>query len=190
MNWEFKTADELLRLCGFKYMSISDVMLERELQLGETTREAIMEEVDRCLRVMNVAVDRAISDPSPSMGGFLGGEAMRLRNLDDDKSVCGPVIHNAIINGVDSHFQALQGDASILKDVDGTFNLVVANINRNILLADMPQFHKKMASGAYLILSGFYTTDCQILIEKAHEFGFKLLSQTEDHGWACLTFLN
>jgi ribosomal protein L11 methyltransferase len=109
---------------------------------------------------------------------------------DIDEWSVNNAIHNAIINGVDSHFQALQGDASILKDVDGTFNLVVANINRNILLADMPQFHKKMASGAYLILSGFYTTDCQILIEKAHEFGFKLLSQTEDHGWACLTFLN
>ena len=87
MKWEFKTADELLRLCGFKYMDISDVMLAREVQLGETTRKAVMDEVDRCLRVMNVAVDRAISDPSPSMGGFLGGEAQRVRNLEGSKSI-------------------------------------------------------------------------------------------------------
>ena len=100
MKWEFKTADELLRLCAFKYMNISEVMLAREMQLGETSRSAIMEEVDRCLRVMNVAVDKAISDPTPSMGGFLGGEAQRLRNLDSDKAVCGPVIHNAIINAL------------------------------------------------------------------------------------------
>ncbi len=100
MKWEFKTADELLRLCGFKYMNIAEVMLAREMQLGETTRSAIMEEVDRCLRVMNVAVDRAVSDPTPSMGGFLGGEAQNLRNLDPSKSILGPVIHNAIINAL------------------------------------------------------------------------------------------
>ncbi len=100
MKWEFKTADELLRLCGFKYMDISDVMLAREVQLGETTRKAVMDEVDRCLRVMNVAVDRAISDPSPSMGGFLGGEAQRVKKLSSTKSICGPVIHNAIINAL------------------------------------------------------------------------------------------
>jgi L-serine dehydratase len=100
MNWDFKTADELLRLCGFRYMSISEVMLEREMQLDETSKEAILEEVDRCLRVMNVAVDRAISDPSPSMGGFLGGEAQSLNNLDSSKVITGPVIHDAIINAL------------------------------------------------------------------------------------------
>ncbi|MBR7088281.1 MAG: L-serine ammonia-lyase, iron-sulfur-dependent, subunit alpha, partial [Mogibacterium sp.] len=46
------------------------------------------------------AVDRAISDPSPSMGGFLGGEAQRVRNLEGSNSICGPVNHNAIINAL------------------------------------------------------------------------------------------
>ena len=45
--------------------------------------------------------------------------------------------HNAVINQVDDRFTSLQGDASILNKVEGNFNLVLANINRNILLADM-----------------------------------------------------
>ena len=96
--------------------------------------------------------------------------------------------HNAVINHVDDRFTSLLGDASILNKVEGTFNLVLANINRNILLADMPAFREKMAPGATLILSGFYTADSPMLIEKAATLGLTLIKQEEDHDWACLVF--
>ena len=97
--------------------------------------------------------------------------------------------HNAVINQVDDRFTSLQGDASILLNkVEGMFDLVMANINRNILLADMETFRKKMADGAKLILSGFYTEDCQMLIDKAQTLGLKLTKQKEDQNWACLVF--
>ena len=98
--------------------------------------------------------------------------------------------HNAVINRVDDRFTSLQGDVSILKEVEGTFDLVMANINRNILLADLPMMYGKMAPGARLILSGFYTTDCHMLIEKAQSLGMTLKDQDEDHDWACLVFKN
>ena len=96
--------------------------------------------------------------------------------------------HNAVINQVDDRFTSLLGDASILNKVEGNFNLVLANINRNILLADMESFRGKMAPGASLILSGFYTEDCVMLIEKAKTLGLKLTKQKEDQNWACLVF--
>lgn len=96
--------------------------------------------------------------------------------------------HNAVINQVDDRFTSLQGDASILNKVEGRFDLVMANINRNILLADMETFRKKMADGAKLILSGFYSEDCQMLIDKAQTLGLKLTKQKEDQNWACLVF--
>ena len=96
--------------------------------------------------------------------------------------------HNAVINLVDNRFTSLLGDASILNKVEGSFDLVMANINRNILLNDMSQFVSKMNNGATLILSGFYTDDCQILIEKAHTLGLTLQQQKEDQQWACLVF--
>ena len=96
--------------------------------------------------------------------------------------------HNAVINHVDDRFQSLLGDASILNKVERSFDVVLANINRNILLADLPSFREKMAPGAQLILSGFYTADCTLLIEKAASLGLRLLSQKEDQDWACLVF--
>ena len=97
--------------------------------------------------------------------------------------------HNAVINRVDDRFTSLLGDATVLNKVEGTFNLVLANINRNILLADMPAFKQKMAPGATLILSGFYTADCPMLIDKAATLGLTFQKQKEDHDWACLVFL-
>ena len=100
MNWDFRNAKELLALCSANNMPISEVMIAREMQLGEVRREAIMEQVDDTLRVMNVSVDRAISDPVQSMGGFLGGEAQKLAGLAPEQAVCGPTIHKAIINAL------------------------------------------------------------------------------------------
>ena len=96
--------------------------------------------------------------------------------------------HNAVINQVDDHFQSLLGDASILNKVDGTFDLVLANINRNILLSDLPAFREKMSDRALLILSGFYTSDTTMLISKAETLGLTLQKQREDQDWACLVF--
>jgi len=96
--------------------------------------------------------------------------------------------HNAVINRVDDRFLSLLGDATILNKVEGTFDIVLANINRNILLADLPLFREKMAPGGRLILSGFYTADSQMLMEKAASLGLRLLSQKKDNDWACLVF--
>ncbi len=100
MNWDFRNAEELLKLCKENDMPVSEVMIMREMQLGEVRRESIIEQIDSCLRVMNTSVDRAISDPVKSMGGLIGGEASRVNQLDESKAVCGPVIHKAIINAL------------------------------------------------------------------------------------------
>ena len=98
--------------------------------------------------------------------------------------------HNAVINRVDDRFTSLLGDASILDKVEGTFDVVMANINRNILLADMPAFVAKMAPGATLLLSGFYAEDVPLLVAKAEELGLSLKSRHEDQKWASLRFAN
>jgi len=94
--------------------------------------------------------------------------------------------HNAIINYVDDKFTSFLGDASIIDSIEGLFDLVMANINRNILLNDMPQFISKMHPGSLLILSGFYSNDCKILTEKASELGLELISKITDKDWACI----
>lgn len=96
--------------------------------------------------------------------------------------------HNAVINRVDDRFTSLLGDASVIDTIEGEFDLVLANINRNILLADMPSFVSKMHTGSKLILSGFYTADSPLLIQKATDLGLTFVSQNQDQDWACLVF--
>ena len=98
--------------------------------------------------------------------------------------------HNAVINGVDDRFTPLLGDATVLDDVEGLYDVVVANINRNILLHDMPQYFRKMAPGARLVLSGFYTADVPLLCNRAAELGLKKIAERQENGWACLVFSN
>ena len=50
----------------------------------------------------------------------------------------------------------------------------------------MPAFRQKMATGAKLILSGFYTEDIPLLTEKAATLGLSITAQREAHGWACI----
>ena len=121
--------------------------------------------------------------------GILGIVAMKLGarecvGYDIDEWSVENTRHNAVINHVD--ITPLLGDASILNNVEGTFDIVMANINRNILLADMPMFRQKMAPTARLILSGFYTADIPILTDTAAKLGLRLTNQQASDGWACI----
>ena len=93
--------------------------------------------------------------------------------------------HNAVINHVDDRMEALCGDASVLSSFAADFDVVMANINRNILLQDMEHFVSVMAPGATLILSGFYQSDCKLLEEKALSLGLHPVAVTTDGDWAC-----
>ena len=94
-------------------------------------------------------------------------------------------IHNAELNGV-GNMKVMLGDASVLKSVEGKFDVVLANINRNILLADMPAFVSVMADNSLLILSGFYASDVDLLIEKASSLGLSKIDSKSDSEWTCL----
>ena len=96
--------------------------------------------------------------------------------------------HNAALNAVDSGFKVLLGDVSILNNVEGLFDIILANINRNILLADMPAMNAKLAPGGRLALSGFLAGDVPLLLEKAEGLGLIPVSQREEAGWICLEF--
>lgn len=124
--------------------------------------------------------------------GILGIVASRLGadtvlGYDIDEWSADNAQHNATLNGV-TNLRVLLGDASVLSDVDERFDLVIANINRNILLADMPAFRAHMAEGGSLILSGFYEADVPMLEKAAAEQGLQLCDVTTDEDWACALF--
>ena len=81
MSYDFTNAKKLLALCSEHNMKISEVMLERELELSGMSRSALFEMVDRCLRVMESSTNRSLDEePVKSMGGLIGGESRQMRN--------------------------------------------------------------------------------------------------------------
>lgn len=122
--------------------------------------------------------------------GILGIAASKLGasevvGYDIDEWSSENAIHNAELNGV-GNMKVMLGDASVLKSVEGKFDVVFANINRNILLADMPAFVSVMADDSLLILSGFYASDVDLLIEKASSLGLSKIDSKSDSEWTCL----
>ncbi len=93
---------------------------------------------------------------------------------------------NIALNHVDG-IEIYQGDASSLAN-KGSFDVVIANINRNILLADMRYYVTHMKTGATLLISGFYTKDIPILQAEAQRLGLHPDSQREKNHWAALIF--
>lgn len=122
--------------------------------------------------------------------GILGIAASKLGasevvGYDIDEWSSENAIHNAGLNGV-GNMKVMLGDASVLKSVEGKFDVVLANINRNILLADMPAFVSVMADESLLILSGFYASDVDLLIEKASSLGLSKIDSKSVSEWTCL----
>ena len=97
--------------------------------------------------------------------------------------------HNAQLNGVDN-LEVYFGNASVINHISGVFDVVLANINRNILLEDMKSFRGVLNEGGYMILSGFYEEDIPVLLEKAKEFGLYESGRRTDNNWACLVLKN
>ena len=95
--------------------------------------------------------------------------------------------HNAVINGVGDSYDARLGDANIL-DSSMSFDIILANINRNILIADMPIWRPLMKKGGKLIVSGFYAEDVNKLTAKAEELALALESHHNEGEWHCLVF--
>ena len=97
--------------------------------------------------------------------------------------------HNAQLNGV-YNLEVYFGNASVINHISGVFDVVLANINRNILLEDMKSFRGVLNEGGYMILSGFYEEDIPVLLEKAKEFGLYESGRRTDNNWACLVLKN
>lgn len=96
--------------------------------------------------------------------------------------------HNAKINGVDN-FNDYHGDSTVLNHVSGVFDVVAANINRNILLKDMHSFKDVMQHGGILILSGFYQEDIPTILDKASEFNLHEQQRYIDDNWSCIVLI-
>lgn len=168
-------------------LDIIEIGIEAKLAFGtgnhETTRMIISQ-----LLQMPIKTKRVLDCGTGT--GILGLTASKLGakevvGYDIDEWSVENAKHNALLNGVDN-MEVLFGNSSVLNHISGVFDVVMANINRNILLDDMRLFRSVMNTDATLILSGFYEEDVPVLLEKANELGLHETARHTDNNWTCL----
>lgn len=94
---DFKNARELKALCDENQWKISDVMKQRECDLGETTIDQIHHRMKRALDIMKESATTPIKSPGKSIGGLIGGEAKKLNvHHNKGKNICGTVLGRGI----------------------------------------------------------------------------------------------
>jgi ribosomal protein L11 methyltransferase len=81
-----------------------------------------------------------------------------------------------------------EGEASMLKEA--AYDVIIANINRNILLADMAVYARSLKPEGAIYLSGFYTEDIPQIREAAEKNGLNFVSALERNSWVALKFVN
>jgi len=85
-----------------------------------------------------------------------------------------------------SFIRVLEGIAEHIPESD--YDVIIANINRNILLEDMGAYANALKSGGILLLSGFYESDIEDISQKCDDLGFSFLEKRLRNQWASLKF--
>lgn len=91
-------------------------------------------------------------------------------------------MENIAVNGVGEQITPILGDASAIEG--HSYDIILANINRNILLADMPRYAAVLLPGGELLMSGFLERDAQAVSDRAREFGLETVSTLGKDGWS------
>ena len=127
-------------------------------------------------RVLDMGCGTAVLGILAKMRG-----ASYVEGVDIDEWAFNNARENAASNGVEITLKL--GDATSLQ---GNFDIVIANINRNILLADMERYAAVLNPGGTLLLSGFYENDEGALIAKANTLGLTFKDKKNRDGWSSL----
>ncbi len=166
-----------------------EILINPQMAFGtghhETTSSIISELLDADLKdksVLDMGCGTSILAILASMRG-----ANPVTAIDIDDWCVNNSKDNIILNQINNITVEL-GDASLLKGRK-PFDVIIANINRNILLADMPQYAACMHADSELYMSGFYVQDIPVIREKAENLGMKFIHYREKNNWAAVKFI-
>ena len=112
--------------------------------------------------------------------------AAHVYGIDIDAVAAVSAFDNARINRVSKRVETYCGDASLLQM--GKYDILLANINRNILIQDIPTYSRSLRKDGLLFVSGFYTEDLPMIRGVAEAAGLEFLSEDAMDNWCCASF--
>ena len=165
-----------------------DIIINPQMAFGtghhQTTRLIISYLLDINLQektVLDMGCGTSILAILASMRG-----AKQLTAIDIDEWCVNNSIDNLELNHIDN-IKVFQGDASSLAS-EGPFDIIIANINRNILLADMQHYVARMNQGGEIYFSGFYESDLPMIQAEAERLGLRYISHRTEKEWTAAQF--
>jgi ribosomal protein L11 methyltransferase len=116
------------------------------------------------------------------MAERLGASEVQGFDIDEWSMINGK--ENAAIN----HCQKINLQQGKIDEVNlsGKFDIVLANINKNILLSEIKLYQAFLQKGGLLLISGFYTEDIDALKEEAASYNLTEISRDQKENWACV----
>ncbi|MGN1212326.1 MAG: 50S ribosomal protein L11 methyltransferase [Candidatus Cryptobacteroides sp.] len=113
-------------------------------------------------------------------------KAEKVYAIDIDAVAAISAHDNARVNKVSRRLETYCGDASLLQM--GRYDMILANINRNILLEDIPTYSRCLRHGGMLFVSGFYTQDMPMITAVAEASGLDYVCDDNIDNWCCAGF--
>jgi ribosomal protein L11 methyltransferase len=105
--------------------------------------------------------------------------------VDNDEWAYRNSLDNVELNG--AGVEVKMGDAALLHN--HSFDIIFANINRNILLEDIPSYSSSLMEGGTLLMSGFYKEDLAVIREKAESCGLIMEKTSLENRWMAVEFI-
>ena len=173
--------------CHQKTNSEFDIIIEPKMSFGtghhETTHMMIQHLLAtnvKNLKTLDMGCGTAILAILAEMKGAKPIDAVDIDNWCYFNS-----IENAERNNC-KHITVFEGDANLL--VNKKYDLIIANINRNILLNDMNAYLDCLNANGIILFSGFYTEDIPFIDASCQEKGLTFVSKLEKNNWASLKY--
>jgi ribosomal protein L11 methyltransferase len=113
-------------------------------------------------------------------------KAAQVYGIDIDAVAAISAYDNARLNRVGTRIETYCGDASLLQR--NSYDVFLANINRNILLQDIPTYAACIRKGGLLFVSGFYLEDMPMIVGMAASVGLNYVSHDTVDNWCCIKF--
>ena len=166
-----------------------DIVIEPKMSFGtghhETTHMMVQHLLQLDLenkKVLDMGCGTGILAIFAEMKGAKPLDAIDIDNWCYENSVENVTRNNC------KNISVYEGDATLL--VDKKYDVIIANINRNILLTDMKVYTNCLQEGGVLLLSGFYEQDIPVIDAEVTKYGLKLEKFIQRNNWVALKYNN
>lgn len=159
-----------------------DIIIDPKMAFG-TGHHSTTSLIIRQLLTLDLA-NKVVTDMGTGTGILAILSAMRgavATGIEIDAGAYENAIENATLNNVE--IKLIHGDASQLENI-AKADVFIANINRNIILADLGNYSKSLNKNAIVLFSGFYESDIPMIEKSAKIYGLEIVDVQTDNNWA------